>query len=44
MNSEIPTDSVLRRHYEATHNQTSQNKTTKNNSDFMCWLKKNFGG
>jgi len=48
MENAIPTDSVLRRHYEATHghsmNNNSQNQSTQSSGGFMCWLKKLFGG
>ncbi|MEM7400779.1 MAG: hypothetical protein AAF304_02380 [Pseudomonadota bacterium] len=46
MNNSAPTDSVLRRHYEATHGKTSQSKTAGSGSGggFLCWLKKLFGG
>jgi len=47
MENAVPTDSVLRRHYESTHGKTSQAiaaQTSKNNGGFMCWLKKLFGG
>ncbi|MDH3609935.1 MAG: hypothetical protein OEQ24_11940 [Gammaproteobacteria bacterium] len=44
MENAIPTDSVLRRHYEATHSKSSQNKPSQSNDGFMCWLKRIFGG
>jgi len=44
MENTIPSDSVLRRHYNATHPQTSQNKASQNSGGVMCWLKKLFGG
>ncbi|MCZ6565691.1 MAG: hypothetical protein O6852_06100 [Gammaproteobacteria bacterium] len=45
MNNAVPTDSVLRRHYEATHGQQSPtNKATKAAKEccggFMRWLKR----
>ncbi len=45
MNNAVPTDSVLRRHYEATHGQQSPtNKATKECcGGFMSWLKRIFG-
>ena len=48
MNNAVPTDSVLRRHYEATHGQQSPtNKATKTAKEccagFMSWLKRIFG-
>lgn len=43
MDNAIPTDSVLRRHYEATHSQTNQNKPSHSTGGFMCWLKRIFG-
>jgi len=54
MNNAVPTDSVLRRHYEATHGQQSPtNKATKAAKaakaakeccgGFMSWLKRIFG-
>ncbi len=48
MNNAVPTDSVLRRHYEATHGQQSPtNKATKAAKEccggFMRWLKRIFG-
>ena len=46
MENAIPTDSVLKRHYEATHGKTTQSKSAASNSSggFMSWLKKLFGG
>jgi len=44
MENTIPTDSVLRRHYEATHPQSGQQKTSQSSGGFMCWLKRLFGG
>jgi len=44
MQDAIPTDSVLRRHYEASHDNTSQNKPPQNSGGFMGWLKRLFGG
>jgi len=44
MNDAIPTDSVLRRHYEASHGKRSQNKPSQNSGGFMHWLKRLFGG
>jgi len=45
MNNAVPTDSVLRRHYEATHGQQSPtNKTIKECcGGFKSWLKRIFG-
>ena len=43
MNSAIPTDSVLRRHYEATHRgQTLTNSQSKSKGGILSWLKKIF--
>jgi hypothetical protein len=44
MENAIPTDSVLRRHYEATHGKNTQNKPSQSGGGFMCWLKRIFGG
>jgi len=46
MENVIPTDSVLRRHYEATQNKTtSQNSASQSSGGgLMCWLKRLFGG
>ena len=47
MDNAVPTDSVLRRHYEAAHgnsNQSQANTSSNNSGGFMCWLKKLFGG
>ena len=47
MENAIPTDSVLRRHYNATHSKSDQsqaNTGSKSGSGFMSWLKKLFGG
>ncbi len=45
MDNAIPTDSVLRRHYEATHPSSTQGKSSSQQSGgFMYWLKKIFGG
>ena len=48
MENAIPTDSVLRRHYEATHgqrrDQNNQSKPSQSSGGIMCWLKKLFGG
>jgi len=46
MNNTVPTDSVLKRHYEATHGQkSSTNKATKKCSGgILDCLKKIFGG
>jgi hypothetical protein len=43
MENAIPTDSVLRRHYEATHANNNQSKPSQSSGGFMCWLKKIFG-
>jgi len=50
MEDAIPTDSVLRRHYEASKGETKQTSqsaaTPSSNSSggFMSWLKSLFGG
>ena len=48
MDNAIPTDSVLRRHYEASQSKPSQNNTPSqndnSNSGIMGWLKRLFGG
>jgi len=47
MDNAVPTDSVLRRHYEATHGQigkSNQSNASQSGGGFMCWLKKLFGG
>ena len=46
MSGAAPTDSVLRRHYEATHkSQSRSTKTTQNQGGgLICWLKRLFGG
>ncbi len=43
MDNAIPTDSVLRRHYEATRNKTSPNTPSQSGGGFMGWLKRIFG-
>ena len=41
----IPTDSVLRRHYEAVHGKKYANKEqSKNRGGFLSWLKRKFFG
>ena len=44
MDNAIPTDSVLRRHYEAQNGKTTQSSSSqqKNSGGFMCWLKNLF--
>jgi len=44
MDNAIPTDSVLRRHYEATHGNNDQSNSSQSGGGFMCWLKRIFGG
>lgn len=45
MSSAVPTDSVLRRHYEATHKNQAGNKgSSQNQSGLISWLKRLFGG
>lgn len=45
MSSAVPTDSVLRRHYEATHkNQAGNKESSQNQSGLISWLKRLFGG
>ncbi len=52
MNNGIPTDSVLRRHYEAAHAKPSEeapgqseNAPARQATDgFFAWLKRVFGG
>ncbi|MGH1538133.1 MAG: hypothetical protein ACRBDX_08825 [Gammaproteobacteria bacterium] len=44
MDNAIPTDSVLRRHYESAHNETKQSQSSQNGGGFMCWIKRLFGG
>ena len=45
MSSAAPTDSVLRRHYEATHkNQAEDNKSAQTQGGVFSWLKRLFGG
>ena len=44
MQDAIPTDSVLRRHYEASHGKISQNKPIQKDGGIMYWLKRLFGG
>ena len=46
MDNALPTDSVLRRHYEAQNGKATQTRSSqqKNSAGFMCWLKKLFGG
>ena len=45
MDNAVPTDSVLRRHYEAQNKNPTQAKSSQNDSSgFMSWLKKLFGG
>lgn len=52
MSDTIPTDSVLRRHYEAIHGKPSENKqplqqktqTAQPSGGFLGWLKKVFCG
>ncbi len=45
MSSATPTDSVLRRHYEATHRkQSPDNNQSQNKGGFISWLKKIFSG
>lgn len=45
MSSAVPTDSVLRRHYEATHkNQVENKKSNHTQGGIFSWLKRLFGG
>ena len=45
MENTIPTDSVLRRHYESTHGKARGNAgASKSGGGLMCWLKKLIGG
>ena len=46
MDNAVPTDSVLRRHYEAQNGRTTQSKSSQSSDSggFMGWLKKLFGG
>lgn len=47
MSDAIPTDSVLRRHYEAMHGKQSEAKqptAQQSSGGFLCWLKRVFGG
>lgn len=45
MNTAVPTDSVLRRHYEASkQTQSGKNASTQDSGGLFSWLKRLFGG
>jgi len=45
MDNAVPTDSVLRRHYEASQDNSNQSSSSQNsNGGLLCWLKRLFGG